>query len=278
MPASWLQQVFGTSRPIIGMVHLPPLPGSPGYDTAAGVEKILRSAEHDLEALQEGGVDAVMFCNENDRPYVFKVDPVVPATMARVIGELRHKIRVPFGVDVLWDPVAAIAVAKAVGAAFVREVFTGVYESDMGHWSPSAGEALRYRRQIGADGIRLFFNINAEFASPLGSRSADMVARSVVFSSVPDALCVSGPMTGSPASLAALQQVRQAVGDFPVFANTGVREENLSSVWPHVDGCIVGSAFKFDGVTWNPVDITRVRRFMKVVRELRGQAASKGEA
>ncbi len=272
MSGCWLQQVFGTSRPVIAMVHLPALPGTPGYDAAGGVEGIVRWAERDLEALQAGGVDAVMFCNENDRPYLLEVDPVVPATMARVIGELRHRIRVPFGVDVLWDPIAALAVAKAVGAAFVREVFTGTYDSDMGLWSQGAGRALRYRRQIGAEEVRLLFNINAEFASPLGARRLEEVARSVAFSSLPDALCVSGPMTGAPPSMEALQAVRAAAGSVPVFANTGVREENLAAIWPYVDGCVVGSALKVDGLTFNPVDPGRVRRFMEAVRSLRADA------
>ena len=192
---SWLQEVFGVSKPVIGMVHLPALPGAPLYDAEKGMEGILEWARRDLRALQAGGIDAVMFCNESDRPYTLRADPATVAAMAAVVGRLRDEIQVPFGIDILWDPFAALAVAHATGARFVREVFTGVYASDMGFWSPSAGEVLRYRRAIGAEGVRLLFNINAEFAAPMGSRPLAEVARSVAFSSLPDAICVSGPMT-----------------------------------------------------------------------------------
>ena len=157
----------------------------------------------------------------------------------------------------------------ATGAQFVREVFTGAYASDMGLWSPSAGEALRYRRAIGADAVRVFFNINAEFAAPLGSRSLAEIARSVVFSSLPDVLCVSGSLTGVPVRIEDLQAVKEAVGTIPVFINTGARHDNIADLLPWADGVIVGSSLKVDGITWNPVDPGRVRAFMDIVRRVR---------
>jgi len=263
---SWIQSTFGTAKPVIGMVHLPALPATPLYDAKKGMDEIVARAGADLRALQDGGVDAVMFCNENDRPYTLRVDAVVVATMSAVIGRLRAEIRVPFGVDVLWDPLAAIAIAHSTGAGFVREVFSGVYASDMGLWHPSAGEALRYRRQIGADSVRVLFNINAEFASPLDTRSVADVARSVAFSSLPDGLCVSGPMTGAPVSAENLRAVKAAAPHVPVFINTGARADNIARLLPLADGVIVGSSLKVDGVTWNPVDPERVRAFMQAAR------------
>jgi membrane complex biogenesis BtpA family protein len=176
---------------------------------------------------------------------------------------------VPFGIDILWDPFAALAVAHATGARFVREVFTGVYASDMGFWSPSAGEVMRYRRAIGAEGVRLLFNINAEFAAPMGSRPLAEVARSVAFSSLPDAICVSGPMTSVPVRAEDLRAVKEAVGSIPVFINTGARHDNIADLLPYADGVIVGSSLKVDGITWNPVDPERVRSFMEIVRSIR---------
>ncbi|MCS6964040.1 BtpA/SgcQ family protein [Thermoflexus sp.] len=269
---SWLRDVFGVSKPVIGMVHLPALPGSPLYDAGKGMEGILEWARRDLHALQDGGIDAVMFCNENDRPYTLRADPATVAAMAAIVGRLRAEIRVPFGVDILWDPFAALAVAQATGAQFVREVFTGVYASDMGFWSPAVGEVLRYRRAIGAEGVRLLFNINAEFAAPLGSRPLAEVARSVAFSSLPDGLCVSGPMTSVPVRAEDLRAVKEAVGSLPVFINTGARHDNIEELLPFADGVIVGSSLKVDGITWNPVDPERVRSFMAIVRRLRAEA------
>src|SRR5919107_6025936 len=143
------RRVFGLAKTVIAMVHLGALPGAPLYDEERGVEGLIEGARADLQALQAAGVDAVMFGNENDRPYEMKVDTASTATMAYVIGRLRPEITVPFGVNVLWDPLATVALAAATGAAFVREIFTGTYASDLGVWAPNAGEAMRYRNRLG---------------------------------------------------------------------------------------------------------------------------------
>ena len=151
---------------------------------------------NDLRALQEAGVDAVVFGNENDRPYEFKVDTASIATMAYVIGQVRDEIMVPFGVNVLWDAMASVALAVATGARFAREIFTGSYASDMGMWNPDAGAAMRYRDRLGRKDLALLCNISAEFAWSLDQRSLADRARSAVFSSIPDAILVSGVITG----------------------------------------------------------------------------------
>jgi membrane complex biogenesis BtpA family protein len=224
-----------------------------------------------VEALQAGGIDGIMFCNENDRPYVFKADPVVVATMAHAIGEIKPKIKIPFGVDVLWDPMAAIAIAKATGGQFVREIFTGVYDSDMGLWNTNCGETLRYRKSIDGSNIRLLYNICAEFATPLAGRDIADVARSVAFSSVPDAICVSGSMTGMEVGLSDLEAVKAAIPKVVVFANTGARVDNIAKQLAVADGAVVGTSLKVDGITWNPVDADRVKAFMAEVSRARGE-------
>src|SRR5215216_4076236 len=107
------------------MCHLKALPGDPGYDPQLGMEYVVESARADLRALQEGGVDAIMFSNEASLPYLTKVEPITTVCMARVIAELHPDISVPFGVNVLWDPAASIDLAVATGGLFVREIFTG---------------------------------------------------------------------------------------------------------------------------------------------------------
>lgn len=266
---SWIKDVFGVSKPAIGMVHLLPLPGAPEHDATGGMPRILKAVRQDLEALQQGGIDAVMFCNEHDRPYTLVADPAVISAMAFVIGEINDAVRVPFGVDVLWDPQAALAVARASSARFVREIFSGVYASDMGLWNTDAGKSLRYRHQIAADNVRVMFNINAEFASPLSPRPLREVAKSVVFSSVPDGLCVSGAMTGEAVSAESLHTVKEVAGAVPVFINTGANCENIAQLIQHADGVIVGSSLKVDGNTWNPVDPERVKAFMDVLHQAR---------
>jgi membrane complex biogenesis BtpA family protein len=199
------RRVFGTAKPVIAMVHLGALPGAPLHDVAAGLEGLVEGARADLAALQAAGVDAVMFGNENDRPYEFEADRASTATMAYVVGRLRDEIRVPFGVNVLWDPMSTVALAAATGAAFVREIFTGTYASDMGPWTPDAGAAMRYRDRLGRKDCLMLYNVSAEFADSLDRRALPDRARSAVFSSIPDAVLVSGQITGEAAKMADLE-------------------------------------------------------------------------
>lgn len=268
---TWLKEILGHDKAAIAMVHFPPLPGTPLYDDKESLKPILERVFHDVEALQSGGADGLMFCNENDRPYVMKADPVGVAVMARTIGEVLPKIKVPFGIDVIWDPVAAIAIAKATGGQWVREVFTGAYESDMGLWNTHCGETLRYRKYIDAGHVRLLFNISGEFATRLQPRKLADLAKSVSFSSIPDALCISGSMTGVEVSCEDLAQVKGAVPQMVVFANTGTRVDNVAQKLAVADGVVVGTSLKAGGDTWAPVDAERVRAFMAEVRRARGE-------
>jgi len=261
--------VFGDGKPVIAMVHLGALPGTPLYDADAGIAGLIEGARKDLAALQAVGFDAVMFGNENDRPYELNVDTASTATMAYVIGALRAEFEVPFGVNVLWDPMSSIALAAATGASFVREIMTGTYASDMGLWNPKAGAALRYRDRLGRSDLAVLYNISAEFASSLDRRSLADRARSAVFSSIPDAILVSGAITGEAAALSDLEAVKKALPDTPVLANTGVKHATVADVLKVADGCIVGSSLKIDGNTWNAVDPERAAEFMRLVRAAR---------
>jgi hypothetical protein len=263
-------RVFGVNQPVIAMVHLGALPGSPLYDADAGIAGLLAGARADLHALQAAGFDAIMFGNENDRPYEFKVDTASTATMAHIIGQLRAEITVPFGVNVLWDPMSTVALAAATGAAFVREIFTGTYASDMGPWTPDAGAAMRYRNRLGRQDLAMLFNVSAEFADSLDRRPLPDRARSAVFSSVPDAVLVSGQITGEAARMEDLEAVKKALPATPVMANTGVKHATVADVLRIADGCVVGSALKVDGHTWNSVDPDRAADFMARVRTARG--------
>ena len=267
---SKFQGIFGDLKPVIGMVHIGALPGSPLHDAGAGLEGLTEDAARDLAALQSAGFDAVMFGNENDRPYELEVDAASTATMAFVIGRLRDQIRLPFGVNVLWDPMSTIALAAATGAHFAREIFTGAYASDMGPWTPDAGKAMRYRDRLGRRDLAMFFNISAEFAYSLDRRSLADRARSAVISSIPDAILVSGQITGEAAPLSDLEAVKSVLPGTPVLANTGVKHETVADVLEIADGCVVGSSLKVDGDTWKEIDPDRAAEFMQLARSARG--------
>jgi uncharacterized protein len=268
---SWLKRLFGVEKPIIAMCHMPALPGDPRYDVSKGLDWVIERTRQDLHALQDGGVDAVMFSNETSTPYLTSVEQITTATMARIIGELHRDIVVPYGVNVLWDAKASIDLAMATGAKFVREIFTGVYASDFGLWNTNCGETVRHQHAIHAEHVKLLFNIVPEAASYLGQRDVAEIARSTVFNDQPDALCVSGVTAGSETSIETLRCVKSAVPDTPVFANTGVRSDNVEHQLAVADGVVIGTAFKRDGYIWNEVDELRVREFMQLVKICRGQ-------
>lgn len=267
---SWLKEVIGTEKPVIAMCHLQAMPGDPHYDAAKGMKWVVQKAREDLTALQDGGVDAVMFSNEFSLPYLTKVKTETTAAMARVIGELLSGVRVPYGVNVLWDPCASLDLAAAVDALFVREIFTGVYASDFGLWNTNCGEAARHKRELGADKVRLLYNIVPEAAAYLAPRSIGDIARSTVFNGQPDALCVSGLMAGSAADESVLAAVKEAVPETVVLVNTGCRAETIGKLLSAADGAVVGTTFKYGGKFENQVDKSRVAAFMKKVREVRG--------
>jgi hypothetical protein len=254
---------------VIGMAHIGALPGSPLYDAQGGMSRLIDGVIADITALQAGGVDAIMFGNENDRPYQLHAPAEGVAAMSAVVSTVKPLLKVPFGVNYLWDPVASVAVAAATGARFVREIMTGLFASDMGLWNPDCASAVRLRRTLGRDDLKLLFNINAEFAHSLDQRPIELRARSAVFSSLADAILVSGPLTGQSVNASDLRRVAEAVPGVPVFANTGVNVDNVADILSVASGVIVGTHFKVNGNTWNPVDGARVKRFMEVVEHLR---------
>ena len=265
----WLQELFGVSKPVIGMCHLQALPGDPAYDSEAGLGAVVEDARANLAALQTGGVDGIMFSNEFSLPYLTKVETVTVAAMARVIAELSAQITVPFGVNVLWDPYASLDLAVATGALFVREIFTGVYASDFGLWDTNCGDIVRHQHKINGKDVRLLFNILPEAATYLANRDIVSVARSTVFNTAPDALCISGLTAGEVTSTETLRVVKQALPHVPIVANTGVHLANVREQLGIADAAIIGTAFKRDGVFENPVDEERVRELMDQVKELR---------
>lgn len=264
----WLKSTFGVDKPIIAMCHLQAMPGDPGYDAAGGMAKVIDLALADLTALQDGGVDAVMFSNEFSLPYLTRVKPETTAAMGRVIGELMRFIKVPFGVNVLWDPIASIDLAAATGALFIREIISGVYASDFGLWNTNVGETIRHKARL-APNLRLLYNIVPEAASYLGSRTIADIARSTVFNNRPDALCVSGLTAGAEADTQILTAVKQTVPETVVLCNTGCRIDNVERQLAVADGAVVGSTFKIDGKFENAVDQARVKAFMEKVKSLR---------
>ena len=260
-----LRDLFGVDKPIIAMLHLPGMPGRPRHDRAAGIDRLVDSVANDIAVLQATGIDGFLFCNEADLPYQLQVGLEVSASMAAVIGRVRPEIRRPFGVDLVWDPQASLAVARATGADFVREAITGVSESDLGLMQPDFGAIAGYRTAIGAESVMLFGNITPEFGSSLGRRDIAARAMSAAFLGL-DAVLISGQITGTPTDLDDLRAAKAAIPETPVLANTGVRAETVGEILSVADGALVGTSLKVGADTWNPVDPDRAARFMDAAR------------
>jgi len=171
-------------------------------------------------------------------------------------------------VNVLWDPHASLAVAAATGASWVREVLTGVFDTDMGILAPDPAAVFAYRDRLGIHDCALFANIAPEFARSLSGRDVAARARGAAYFGC-DALLISGPMAGVAFDLGELRAAREAVSDVPVLANTGVNEANVGETLRWADGVIVGSSLKVDGTVWNPVDPARVRRLVEAADAVR---------
>jgi uncharacterized protein len=264
-----VQRIFGVSKPLIAMCHLRALPGRPRHDVPGGMDAVYQALREDVRALQEAGVDGLLFCNEHDLPYSVGVGVEIAAAEAAVIARLQPDLAIPFGVDVLWDPRAALAVARATGGVFVREVFTGVFDSDMGLLAPDFGELAGYRHAIGADDVAVFTNVTPEFSRSVAGRTVGERARGAAFLGA-DALLVSGPQAGAQVDLGELKAAKESAGDVPVLANTGVTQDNAEETLAIADGVIVGTSLKVDGSTWNAVDPVRAARMVEIVRATRG--------
>lgn len=265
----WISETLNTSKPIIAMCHLRALPGDPDFDSAAGMQWVIDMARKDLHALQKGGVDAVMFSNEFSLPYLTNVKTETVASMARIVGELMSEIEIPFGVNVLWDPVKSMDLAAATGAKFVREIFTGAYASDFGVWNTNCGETVRHQHRIAASEVKTLFNIVPEAAAYLAERDIEGIAKTTVFNCKPDAVCVSGMNAGAPTDTNMLSRVKNAIPETAVFANTGVRLESVNEQLSIADGAVVGTTFKQNGDFNLFVDQGRVKEFMDEVKRLR---------
>jgi uncharacterized protein len=264
-----LEILFGVSKPIIGMVHLPPLPLSPRWK-GAGYDDLIQFALDDARALSEGGADGIILENQNDNPFLSGEVPLVTVAFMAAIGrELKNRITVPLGINILFnDGKAELAVAKAVDAQFIRaEVFVDPSWSDSGYLEPIAPSLQRMRLALDAP-VQIFADIQGKYTTPCSPRPLADSARDAQQRGLADAIIVTGIATGKSASLQDFMEVKRAVS-IPVLAGSGLTPDNAGELLPAIDGAIIGSYFKKDGKLENPVDVGRVQKMMISVRKAR---------
>jgi membrane complex biogenesis BtpA family protein len=262
-------EIFHTSKPIIGMVHLPPLPLSPKW-ADEGYESILHCALQDAQALQQGGIDGIILENQNDLPFApEEVPPVIIAYMAALGRDLRRQVDLPFGINILFnDWQAEIAVAAAVGASFIRvEVLVDPSWSDLGYLEACAPGLLRLMNMLHSD-VRIFADVQGKYTVPCSPRSLTDSAQDAQNRGLADVVIITGSGTGHSASLEDVREVKKGIS-IPVLVGSGVTPQNLAGMLDAADGAIVGSFFKRNGELANSVDADRVRQIMEIARKVR---------
>jgi len=262
---TWCKEMFGVEKPIIALLHLGAFPGDPLFKDGDSMKQVVEEARKDLHALQDGGVDGVLISNEFSLPYQQKIDYIGPAAMARVIGELMPEIKIPYGIDCESDTLAAIDLAAAVDAKFVRGLFTGAYAGDIGLTIPDVGKILRRKKELGLDDLKLLYFLNNESDEYLVHRELTAIAKSTLFACKPDAFCIMGIYAGQEADSCSISAVRKVTEGVPVFCGTGCKAHNIIEKLSTSDGACVGTTFKADGKFENHVDPERVKEFMAQV-------------
>jgi len=262
-------------RGIIGVIHMPAMPGDPAFAGTNGFAGVQRFALHDAEALVEGGVDALIIENFGSAPFVKgtegeRLPAHQVAALALVAAECKRRFDVPVGVNCLRnDAMSALGIAAAAGLDFIRvNVHIGAYVTDQGIIEGEAHRTVRYRSSLGGSQIRMLADVLVKHASPLVPIDLESATHDTLARGHADAVIVTGPATGSPISRAVLESVRQAAGKQPVLLGSGVNEDNIGDLLPLADGAIIGTTFKTGGVLSAPVDTARVRRLTELARSL----------
>jgi len=270
-PSASFRAIFRTHKPIIGMVHLRPLPGSPRY-TGKGISEALEAALRDAKALESGGVDGLLIENYGDSPFKpTPTDPETVASMTAIGKDIARQTKLPMGVNVLRNgALAALAIAHVIGARFIRvNVLTESMLTDQGIINACAHDLMRYRRRLGATDVHVFADVRSKHAAPIVSRPVEESARDAAYRGMADALIVTGPHTGAEPDRDQLRRVKDSVPDRPVLIGSGLTSRNAAELLREADGAIVGTSLKENGLIEKPVDETHVRELVESVARVR---------
>lgn len=255
------------AKPVIGMLHLAALPGSPLY--GGSLSTVREAVLRDAGLLAEGGVHGLMIENFGDTPFFpGRVPAHVIAQMTAIAGEVRRTVPdLPLGINVLRnDGLSALAIAHAVGAEYIRvNVLCGARVADQGLLQGIAHDLLRLRAELKAEAIKIFADVDVKHSAPLAERPIGDEVDDTLHRGLADALIVSGAGTGKPTDPEKVKHVKLAAKGAPVLLGSGVTPQTLESLLPHADGFIVGTYFKEDGISTNAVDPQRVRELMKQI-------------
>ena len=257
-------------RGLIGVVHLPALPGDPCYD-GRSIDDNISFALRDAAALVEGGIHAVIVENFGSTPFPKGTpDQLMPPHHTAMMTMVAQAIRkahpdLVLGINCLRnDAMAALGIAASVGAQFIRvNVLTGAYVTDQGIIEGNAYDLLRYRQLLGASHIAILADVLVKHATPLAPISAADATKDILHRACADAVIVTGSGTGMPVERRVLEEVYQTAENKPVLLGSGTKSETLANYASFISGAIVGTALKRDGKVENEVDVERVKTMVK---------------
>jgi membrane complex biogenesis BtpA family protein len=264
-------RIFHTRKPLIGMIHLSPLPGSPRYN-GDGISGAVDAALRDAKALQKGGIDALLIENYGDLPFKpAPTDPETVASMTAIGQEVSKQVDLPIGVNVLRNgAIAALAIANVIRARFIRvNVFAESLLTDQGIIDACAHDLIRFRKQLGALDVAVFADVRSKHAAPLSSRPVEESARDAAYRGMADALIVTGPRTGAEPDKDQLHRIRVSVPDKRILIGSGLTKQNAVKLLREADGAIVGTHLKENGIIEKSVDESRVKELVRAVARLR---------
>lgn len=263
MNVQTFQNLFSHPKPLIGMVHLPALPGSP--NSILSMHEIFQTVLKDIDTLERADFNALLIENFGDVPfYPDRVGPETVAAMSVIVHEIQNQTKLPIGINVLRnDAKAALAVATITGCAFIRvNVHVGVVATDQGLLQGNAFETLRYRAQLKSR-VKIFADVMVKHGASLDQEDIGQAATDAVHRGLADGIIVTGSATGSETPCEDLRIVRNHLSDSPVIAGSGVNLRNLDSIFSECDGMIVGTSIKAGQVTENPVDFEKAEALRK---------------
>lgn len=260
-----LKTIFKTSTPVVGVVHLLPLPTSPRW--GGNLQRVIDRAEQEATALVSGGVNGIIVENFFDAPFPKQqVDPAVVSAVSLIVHRLQQMVTVPIGINVLRnDARSALAIATCVNAQFIRvNVLTGVMATDQGLIEGCAHDLLRYQRELGSQ-VKILADVLVKHARPLGSPNLTTAVQETIERGLADGIILSGWATGSPPSLEDLELAQAAAKETPVFIGSGADWDNIGRLIQSADGVIVASSLKRRGDIAQPIDPIRVRQFVEAL-------------
>ncbi len=262
------KQTFGTAKPVIGCLHMMALPGTPYADPTVTYHDHIKRLKEDAKVLMDCGFDAAVFANEGDRPYLTTVGPEIIASYVRIATEVAQTLTIPYGCGVLIDPIATLAVAKAIDAKFVRTYVSNTYVGTFGYQSFIPAEIFRFQKKIGAENVKVYTYFEPHAGTCIDTRPVEAMVDAGLMNMPVAGVLMGGPRAGLPPQASNIANIKNKFPHAPVIIGSGGTVDNIAELLSIGDGVIIGTSIKKDGILWNQVDPARAKAFINAAKNI----------